>query len=175
MPIEECRLTNCQVPIAIGNQQSPNPNRQSAIRSMVNSIGTLQSAICNAPAGAVEQTPATKPDDAHYWERVFGMQPASVTIVRRSDEDFTQRQLIVWLDGERLGDLMFGDAFTRDVHPGPHKLRVSNTLVWKTVEFTVKPGEQVRFEAINKPGRLTFPMLAVMGVGPLYVSLKRVS
>jgi hypothetical protein len=127
------------------------------------------------PSGTVEQTPATRPDDAHYWERVFHMQPASVTIVRRSDEDFKQRQLVVWLDGEKLGDLMFGDAFTRDVHAGRHTLRVSNTLVWKTVTFDVKPGEQVRFEAINRPGRFTYPMLVMLGVGPLYVTLRRVA
>jgi hypothetical protein len=89
------------------------------------------------PSGTVEQTPATRPEDAQYWERVFQMRPASVTIVRRSDEDFKQRQLVVWLDGEKLGDLMFGDAFTRDVQAGPHTLRVSNTLVWKTVAFDV--------------------------------------
>jgi hypothetical protein len=118
-------------------------------------------------------TLATQTGDAEYWQRIFDMQPASVMIVRRSQEDFKQRQLIVWLDGERLGDLMFGDTFTRDVQPGPHKLRVSNTLVWKTVEFEVKPGEQVRFEAINRPGRVTFPMLAILGVGPLYVTLRR--
>ena len=126
------------------------------------------------PSGTVEKTPKTKTDDAEYWHRVYEMQPASVTIVRNSHEDFKQRQLIVWLDGERLGDLMFGDTFRRDVHPGPHKLRVSNTLVWKTVEFDVKPGERVRWEAINRPGRITYPMLVFIGVGPLYVTLRRV-
>jgi len=127
------------------------------------------------PQGTLETTPKTQPTDAQFWEDVFEMQPASVTIVRRSQEDFKQRQLVVWLDGKKLGDLMFGDAFTRDVHPGPHKLRVSNTLVWKTVEFDVKPGEQVRFEAINRPGRVTYPMLVFLGVGPLYVTLRRVT
>ena len=127
------------------------------------------------PQGTLETPPKTQPTDAQFWERVFDMQPASVTIVRRSQEDFKQRQLVVWLDGKKLGDLMFGDAFTRDVHPGPHKLRVSNTLVWKTVEFDVKPGEQVRFEAINRPGRVTYPMLVFLGVGPLYVTLRRVT
>jgi hypothetical protein len=127
------------------------------------------------PAGTLVSSPKTKLGDAKYWERVYEMQPASVTIERRSSEDFQQRQLIVWLDGEKLGDLMYGDAIKRDVHPGPHKLRVSNTLVWKTVEFEVKPGEQVRWEAINRAGRITYPMLVIMGVGPLYVTLRRVS
>ena len=125
------------------------------------------------PSGILNLPPATQSDDVHYWEGVYQMQPASVTIVRRSDEDFKQRQLIVWLDRERLGDLMFGDAFSRDVRPGPHTLRVSNTLVWKTVAFDVKPGEQVRFEAINRPGRFTYPMLVLLGVGPLYVTVRR--
>lgn len=103
------------------------------------------------------------------------MHPASVTIFRTDRSDFQQRQLVITLDGERLGDLLFGDTITRDVSPGPHTLRVSNTLVWKTVEFTVKPGEQVRFAAINRPGRLTYPMLVMFGAGPLYVTVKRLT
>jgi len=124
---------------------------------------------------ALPKPPATQPDDTEYWNSVYEMRPASVTITRKSEEDFKQRQLVVWLDGVKLGDLMFGDAFTREVHPGPHALRVSNTLVWKTVQFDVKPGEQVRFEAINRPGRFTYPMLVLLGVGPLYVTLRRVA
>jgi hypothetical protein len=74
-----------------------------------------------------------------------------------------------------MGDLMFGDAFSRDIAPGSHTLRVSNTLVWKTVTFDVKPGEQVRFEAVNRAGRLTYPMLVILGAGPLYVTIRRVA
>ena len=50
---------------------------------------------------------------------------------------------------------------------------MSNTLVWKTVEFTLKPGEQAFFEAINRPGASTYLMLVVFGVGPLYLTLRR--
>jgi hypothetical protein len=117
----------------------------------------------------------TQVDDIEYLERIYQMHPSSVTVSRTSDEDFKQRQLVIWIDGERLGDLMFGDAFSRDVAPGRHTLRVSNTLVWKTVSFDVKPGEQARFEVVNRPGRLTYPMLAMLGVGPLYVRVKRIS
>jgi hypothetical protein len=116
-----------------------------------------------------------KTDDIEYWERIWNMRPASVTISRTSSSDFGQRQLIISLDGEKLGDLLFGDAMSRDVSPGAHTLRVSNTLVWKTVEFEVKPGEQVRFEAINRPGKLTYPMLVIFGAGPLYVTVRRLS
>jgi len=82
---------------------------------------------------------------------------------------------VIYLDGEKLGDVMFGESISRDIRPGPHALRVSNTLVWKTVAFDVKPGEQVRFQAINRPGKLTYPMLVMIGVGPLYVTIKRMA
>ena len=117
----------------------------------------------------------TQVDDIEYWERIYQMHPSSVTVSRTSDEDFKQRQLVIWVDGERLGDLLFGNAFSQEVAPGRHTLRVSNTLVWKTVTFDVKPGEQVRFEVVNRPGKLTYAMLVMLGVGPLYVTIKRLS
>lgn len=117
----------------------------------------------------------TQIDDVEYWERLYNMRPASVTVTRTAKNDFQQRQLIVYLDDERLGDLLFGQTISRDINPGPHRLRVSNTLVWKTVRFDVKPGEQVRFEAINRAGKLTYPMLLIIGAGPLYLTLRRVS
>jgi hypothetical protein len=101
--------------------------------------------------------------------------PASVTVTRTSAADVRTRQLIVRLDGERLATLLWGDSVTRDIDPGPHHLRVSNTLVWKTVEFTATPGEQVFFEAVNRmgPGSIFFTM--IFGAGPLYVTLERMS
>jgi hypothetical protein len=57
---------------------------------------------------------------------------------------------------------------------GPHTLRVSNTLVWKTARFEVKRDEQVRFEVINRPGMLTYPMLIILGAGPLYLTVRRI-
>jgi hypothetical protein len=114
-------------------------------------------------------------DDIEYWEQLYERLSASVTVVRQHAEDIKQRQMIVWLDGERIATLMFGDEVTRDLEVGAHRLRVSNTLFWKTVEFDVKSGDQVRFEIINRAGRLTYPMLAFIGVGPLYVTVRRVT
>ena len=123
----------------------------------------------------IERARRTQTDDVEFWERVWRMQPSSVTITRTDAADFGQRQLVITLDGERLGDLFFGDSISREVAPGPHTLRVSNTLVWKTVSFEVKPGEQVRFAAINRAGRLTYPMLVIFGAGPLYLTVKRLT
>ncbi len=101
------------------------------------------------------------------------LRPASVTVTRTSEEDFKSRQLIVWIDGERVADLLWGDSITRDLEAGPHRIRVSNTLVWKTVHFDVRPGQQVFYEAINRPGWGSLPMLVVLGAGPLFVTLRR--
>jgi hypothetical protein len=117
----------------------------------------------------------TQLDDVEFWERIWRMHPASVTIARTHATDIGFRQLVITLDGERLGDLLYGDAMQRDVAPGLHRLRVSNTLVWKTLEFDVKPGEQVRFEAINRAGKLTYPLLVLFGAAPLYVTVRRIS
>jgi hypothetical protein len=102
-----------------------------------------------------------------------GLFPASVTITRTSEEDFKSRQLVVSVDGESVATLMWGDSVTWELEPGSHRVRVHNTLVWKTAEFTLRPGQQVFFDAINRAGVGTYMMLMVLGAGPLYVTLRR--
>lgn len=99
--------------------------------------------------------------------------PASVTTTRTSQEDVGTRQLIVFIDGERVATLLWGDSFTYELQPGPHRLRISNTLVWKTAEFTLAPGEQAIFEAVNRMGFGGAVMTMLVGAGPLYVTLRR--
>jgi hypothetical protein len=101
--------------------------------------------------------------------------PATVTVTRTSQSDFKSRQLNVWIDGERVATLLWGESITTELPPGPHRVRVSNTLVWKTIEFELKPGEQAFYEAINRTGPGTFLMLVVLGAGPLYVTLRRMN
>src|SRR3954469_24259270 len=62
-------------------------------------------------------------DDIEYWERLYERLPASVTVIRQHTDDIKQRQMIVWLDGERIATLMFGDQVTRDLDVGRHRLR----------------------------------------------------
>lgn len=114
-------------------------------------------------------------DDIEYWERLYNQQPASLTIVRTSDEDFKVRQIYLTLDDQKVGTLMFGETFTTELDSGPHRLKFNNTFVWKTIDFDVKLGEQVRFEVINRPGKLTYPMLLIVGVGPLYLTVRRMA
>jgi hypothetical protein len=109
------------------------------------------------------------------WRNFEESLPASLTVTRTSEQDIKQRQLILWIDGERIASLLFGDSVTRDLEPGPHRLRVSNTLVWRTVDFTLRPGEQAYYEIMNRAGFGTYPMLLVLGVAPLYVTVTRMN
>jgi hypothetical protein len=113
-------------------------------------------------------------DDAVFdLARLEEQFPASVTITRTSEQDYKARQLIVSIDSQRVATLLWGDSFSCELAPGPHRLRVSNTLVWKTVDFVVRPGEQVFFETLNRLGPGSLVCLLVLGAGPLYVSINR--
>lgn len=98
---------------------------------------------------------------------------ARLTVERRSPDDVRTRQVVLSLDGERFATLLFGERATREVRTGHHVLRAHNTLVWKTVEFDAQPGEHVRFSIVNRAGLGSMALLALFGVGPLYVTLER--
>jgi hypothetical protein len=99
--------------------------------------------------------------------------PTSVTITRTSEEDWKSRQLVVSIDGKRVGELLWGDSLMYELAAGPHTLHVHNTLVWRTVRFVLAPGEQIFYEAINRAGASTYFLLPVFGIGPLYVTIRR--
>ena len=96
-----------------------------------------------------------------------------VTVSRNDPKDVKQRQMIVELDDEPFATLMYGEAVTRVAKPGRHRLRVDNTWVWKTVGFSVAPGEDAKFRVINRTGMFTWWMVAVFGAGPMYVTIER--
>ena len=99
--------------------------------------------------------------------------PARVTVRRQSPADIQQREVFVSLDGSELGILRFGDSVTRELEPGPHELRVHNTLFRQRLPLVLAPGEHVRFNVVNRPGWGTYAMMSVLGAGPLYLSIER--
>ena len=99
---------------------------------------------------------------------------ATITIERRSPADVKTRQLVVSVDGEKIATLLWGDSAVRDVAPGRHRIRVHNTLVWKTLEVDLAADEEAVIEAINRTGAFTYFLVTALGAGPLYVSLRRV-
>jgi hypothetical protein len=101
------------------------------------------------------------------------MNSGRITVSRTSEEDVRIRQLVVSIDAKAAGTLLFGQSLTTELEPGSHRLRVHNTLVWRTADFHVHAGEHVRFSAVNKAGFGTYSMVGLLGAGPLYVSLRR--
>lgn len=96
-----------------------------------------------------------------------------LTITRSSTTDVQQRQVIVKLDGEPFATLLFGQTVTREIPPGPHRLRFDNTWVKKAVEFKVDDGEDEQFQVINRAGRFTWWMVGILGAGPMYLTIER--
>ena len=99
--------------------------------------------------------------------------PARITVRRREAGDVRDRQVVVSLDGEPLATLLFGEQVSREVPPGPHRLRAHNTLFWKTIDLDLAPGEHAVFRAINRAGLGSFSLLGLLGVGPLYLTFER--
>jgi hypothetical protein len=102
-----------------------------------------------------------------------GLPAARLTVERVAAEDVRTRQVVLSIDGERFTTLLVGERATREIAPGHHRLRAHNTLVWKTVEFDASPGEHVRFSVVNRAGFGSMALVALLGVGPLYVKLER--
>lgn len=97
-----------------------------------------------------------------------------VTVTRTSDKDIGHRQIIVSIDGQPFATLMFGKSATKEIAPGHHTIRAYNTLVWKTLEFDLAEGEHAQFSVVNVPGKWSFPLVALIGAGPIYVALERI-
>lgn len=101
---------------------------------------------------------------------------ARVTVRRQSTKDIGMREIYVSLDGERIAVLESGEEVSREVKPGPHRLRVHNTLFWKTIDFTTAVGEHVSFMAINRQGMGTYSFLMYfVGTNIVYLTVERES
>jgi hypothetical protein len=104
---------------------------------------------------------------------MFDPERAMVTVERKHETDIRDRQIVVSLDGEPLATLLYGQQVSKDVAPGPHRLKAHNTLFWKNIALDLKPGEHARFVVINRAGTGTFSLLGTLGVGPLYLTVER--
>lgn len=98
---------------------------------------------------------------------------ARLTLARTSPTDVGIRQVFVSVDGKDVAVLVHGQTVTVDIEPGPHKMRIHNTLVWKNVAFDAAPGDDIRYDIINRAGFGTTALIATLGVGPIYLTVIR--
>jgi hypothetical protein len=103
------------------------------------------------------------------------MGEATITITRQATDDLRVRQIYISVDGTTVAELLYGETATVQVPAGPHRLRANNTLVWKTLDVDLKPGEHATFEVVNRPGFGSFAMLSLLGAGPIYLRFERIS
>ena len=103
----------------------------------------------------------------------MGKSTATLTFSRTSPNDVRVRQIYISIDGKSAGELLYGQSFTTDVEAGSHRLRANNTLVWRTIDCDLEPGEHAHFTVVNRPGFGTYAMLSLLGSGPIYLSFGR--
>ena len=99
---------------------------------------------------------------------------AKITVIRNSPEDVQQRQVLVYLDGKQVGELLFGDSLALPVSPGHHKLRVDNTWNHKDLHLEVNAGDDLQFLTKSTSGQFSKFLLVAFGAGPIYVAIEPV-
>jgi hypothetical protein len=97
---------------------------------------------------------------------------ARLTVHRSSAEDARHRQVILSLDGNEIATLLYGQNTTREIPAGHHRLRANNTLVWKTIEFDVAPGDDLHVNIVNRAAPGMLALVALFGAGPMYVTME---
>ena len=96
-----------------------------------------------------------------------------ITIARTSPRDVGDRQVFVRLDGGPSVALVYGERMTVELQPGRHQLKAHNTLMWRTVDFTVESGEHLEFQLVNWADWITMMLVMWLGTGPLYLTVER--
>jgi hypothetical protein len=107
-------------------------------------------------------------------ESTLAKPQAQVTILRTSPRDNQRRVMIAKLDGAPFATLYYGKSATRAIEPGTHTLHVDNTFARKTQRFEIGAGGHVTFQLINRSGRFTWMLVALLGAGPMYISIEPV-
>jgi hypothetical protein len=106
-------------------------------------------------------------------EASTSVKSAQLTITRHDADDFQDRQIYLFVDDESWGKVRYGQMVTREVAPGPHRVRAFNTLFSKTLALDVLPGEHVRLKTGNGFPRAGWLLMMVLHVTYLLVRLER--
>ena len=95
-------------------------------------------------------------------------------ITRDHPEDIQDRPVYLWIDGVKWDSVLkYGKTFERELAPGRHQVRASNTLFNSKVAFDAAPGETVRYRCENGLTGGGMMMVLLMGVAYLRVRLIR--
>jgi hypothetical protein len=98
-----------------------------------------------------------------------------ITITRNSPDDVQTRQIMIFLDGQLMGELLFGDEIALSATPGRHVLRVDNTWNHKDLHIDVSAGDHLHFVTKSIAGDFSRFLLVAFGAGPIYVSIEPIA
>jgi hypothetical protein len=97
----------------------------------------------------------------------------AIVLQRNSPHDFQDRQIYVFVDGEAIGKIRYGQALNHPIEPGEHTVRVFNTLLSQTITIKAAPGEQVRLQCGNGMPPAGWLMMIFLHVTYLRVWISR--
>jgi hypothetical protein len=97
----------------------------------------------------------------------------AILVRRSSPHDIQDRQIYIWIDGEPLGKIRYGQSINHAIEPGEHTVRVFNTLLSQTLTVTAAPGEQVRLQCGNGMPTAGWLMMIFLHVTYLRVWIAR--
>lgn len=112
-------------------------------------------------------------DYTWWWNSGSGPVAGFVHVFRRAEKDMKIRGIDIYIDGEWVANLEFGHSFWKALAPGPHTIKVSNTVYSKSDAFELHHGEVQHYSAGNIVSGLTGFMVFSFGVGPYRVYLER--
>lgn len=100
---------------------------------------------------------------------------AQLTILRNGARDFQDRQVYLFVDDEPWGKVRYGQAVTREIAPGAHRVRAFNTLLSHTLEVNALPGEHIRLHCTNGMPTVGWLMMVFLHVTALRPRLERLA
>lgn len=98
---------------------------------------------------------------------------STLIVGRLSDRDIKMREMILMLDGSRIGTIRFGQSSRITISPGRHSLKATNGIRSQVAEFEVGTGQSAAFMVGNAPSGCFIAVLAVAGAGPPTVFMER--
>lgn len=101
-------------------------------------------------------------------------EPAKLAVRRDSPQDTGFRQVHVFVDDRLIGTLDPGESAEAELTPGAHTLRVYNTLVAKSIEFSAADGQTITFRTGNKASGCLLAVAASFGIGVMGVFLEQI-
>ncbi|MCC7180363.1 MAG: hypothetical protein IT177_18430 [Acidobacteria bacterium] len=112
--------------------------------------------------------PAVPPE-----EPATAVRSAKITLTRQHPNDFPDRQLQVFLNGEEWCRIRSGESITRELAPGPYQVKAFNTMFTKTLDVHLRPGEHVRLRCSNGFPTAGWFLMLFLHVTYLRVHLER--